>query len=99
MKLTRIEGPAVTLECCVCSVVGIGGSLPYESASSGEERKPDEWYTEPAAHDENDEMLFNAYCGACAAKLSQQDEARSVNQFFSDTSGNEILPSILPDEQ
>jgi hypothetical protein len=96
VKLIRIEGPAVTLECCVCLAVGIGGTVPYQSASSGEERKPDEeWYTEPGIHDE----MFNAYCGACAAKLVQQDEARSVNQFFSDTAGNEILPSILPDEQ
>lgn len=52
---------------------------------------PEEWYRA--------EECLNVYCSPCAAKLVQQDEARSVNQFFSDTAGNEILPNILPDEQ
>jgi hypothetical protein len=91
VKLIRIEGPALTLECFTCPAQGVGGSEVYKSAATGEERKPEDWYRA--------EGYLNVYCPACAVKISQHDEARSVNQFFSDTSGNEILPSILPDEQ
>jgi hypothetical protein len=91
MKLIRIEGPAVTLTCYTCPATGVAGSEPYTNASRGEECMPEDWYRADGC--------LNVYCSPCAAKLVQQDEARSVNQFFSDTAGNEILPSILPDEQ
>lgn len=93
MKLIRIEGPAMTLTCQTCQVTGVGGSESYVSASQGEQCAPEEWYTEHIVHDES----MGMYCAPCAAKLVQQDEARSVNQFFSDTAGNEILPENLPD--
>ena len=91
MKLIRIEGPAVTLACMTCRVLGVGGSQEYTNASRGEVCTPDEWYRE------DDPDVLGAYCAVCAAKLAQQDEARSVNQFFSDTAGNEVLPENLPD--
>lgn len=93
MQLVRIEGPALTLTCNTCGATGVGGSDPYTNASRGEECQPEEWYTEHIIHDETQ----GAYCKECAAKLVQQDDARSVNQFFSDTAGNQILPENLPD--
>jgi hypothetical protein len=87
MNLTRIEGPATHLFCAGCGRDGVAGTEPYLSAATGEERKPEEWYQEEDA----------AYCSDCAAKMAQQDEARSVNQFFSDTAGKEVLPENLPD--
>lgn len=91
MKMVRIEGAPLHLMCAGCSREGIGGTESYPSAATGEERTPEEWYRE------KDAGLPFAYCTECAAKMAQQDETRSVNQFFSDTAGKEILPENLPD--
>jgi len=99
MKLTLIQGSPITLECLTCHVIGVGGTDTYQSAATGENRTPEEWYTELIAA--SDPLRYDAagiYCAACAAKLVQTDEARSVNQFFSDTAGNEIK-SVLPADQ
>lgn len=91
MKLTRIAGPPQHFVCTGCAREGVGGSEIYHAASNGEERTPEEWYHE------KDPASPVAYCAECAVKMVQQDEARSVNQFFSDTAGNEINPENLPD--
>jgi hypothetical protein len=90
MKLIRIEGPPLHVVCAGCSREGIAGSEPYPSASTGEERTPEEWYREEVAD-------FGAYCAACAVKMVEVDPTRAVNQFYSDTAGNEIEPENLPD--
>jgi hypothetical protein len=91
VRLIRWDGPAVTLTCSTCGITGVGGSEEYTNASRGEVCQPDEWYTEHIIHDETQGM----YCAECAAKLVEQDPTRSVNQFFSDTAGNDILPENL----
>jgi hypothetical protein len=87
VKLTLIEGGALTLVCTACGRTGTGGTELYSSASSGEARLPECWYQE------ND----LPYCMECAAKLMEQDPTRSVNQFYTDTTGTEIRPENLPD--
>lgn len=89
MKLVRIEGPATIHHCDGCNRDGVAGTEAYQNASRGELCSPEEWYRA--------EDGTGQYCAECAAKIVQQDEARSVNQFFSDTAGNEILPENLPD--
>ena len=88
MKLIQIEGTASTLKCTGCGVEGIGGTEPYTSAATGETRTPDVWYQD------EDPLNFAEYCGACAANMVYEDPTRSVNQFYSDTSGTEILPEL-----
>lgn len=85
MKLTRIEGPATVHHCDGCNRDGIVGSEEYQNASRGEVCQPEEWYRGEDGQ----------YCGGCAAKLVEQDPTRSVNQFFSDTAGNDIRPENL----
>lgn len=92
MKLTRIEGEPQHLVCAGCNREGIGGTDTYAAASTGEDRTPEEWYQENPAP-----MNRDTYCAECAVKMSQPDETRSVNQFFSDTAGNEIVPANLPE--
>jgi hypothetical protein len=91
VKLTLIEGPAITLVCTVCGTTGIGGTYAYLSASSGESRVPVFWYQEGPD--------TPPYCSDCAAKISQQDDSRSVNQFFSDVEGAEIARSVFDQDQ
>jgi hypothetical protein len=86
VKLSLIEGTAITLTCTGCTRTGIGGTALYSSASSGEARLPECWYQE------NDVP----YCMECAAKLTEQDPTRSITQFYSDTDGT-IKPEHLPD--
>ena len=90
MKLTLIEGDAIILVCAGCNKDGVGGTEIYSSASSGESRLPDLWYQEVAT-------TAVSWCATCAAKLVEQDPTRSVNQFYSDTTGAEIKPENLPD--
>jgi hypothetical protein len=86
VKLTHIEGPAQHLQCAGCQCEGIGGSIPYRSAASGEERAPDEWYCT--------DDKFAAYCAACAAKLVYEDPTRSVTTFYTNTEGTEVEPYL-----
>ena len=88
MNLTRIEGPATVCHCAGCSREGLGGTEPFTSASSGEIRQPEDWYLDP-------ENLDGIYCATCAAKLSEADPTRSINQFFLDTEGTMVDPTIL----
>jgi len=83
MKLTRIEGPATIAKCLGCAYEGIAGSEVYTSASSGEEKQPEEFY-EPGP-----------YCGTCAARLVEEDPTRSVTQFYTNTEGTQVDPDIL----
>ena len=91
MKFTRIIGPAQHLMCAGCTQDGVGGSEPYLSASTQEERQPEEWYVADTA----DGPL--EYCSTCAAKMVETDPTRAVHQYFSDTAGNEVKPENLPD--
>jgi hypothetical protein len=88
MKFTLVTGPAITIECTVCKQHVVGGTEAYASAASGEAVQPSEVYSEEAG---------GVYCSECAAKLSVEDSTRSVNQFFSDTTGKEIEPEHLPE--
>ena len=91
--MTLIVGPAMTLVCYGCDRTGTGGNEGYISAASGEARVPECWYMEEMV----EPGFRTMYCGECAAKIVQQDQARSVNQFYSDTTGAEIKPENLPD--
>lgn len=88
MKLKLIEGTAVTLVCAGCERAGTGGTHQYISASRGDLCNPSFWYqTEDTA----------TYCDCCAAKLTEPDQTRSVNHFYSDTLGkirSENLPYL-----
>jgi hypothetical protein len=86
MKFTLVTGRAVTIECRVCKRQVVGGTEAYISAASGEPVQPSEIYKEKAG---------GVYCSECAAKLVVEDPTKSVNQFFSDTLGNEIEPEHL----
>lgn len=89
MKLTLIEGPAVTLVCAGCDVMGVGGTEQYSNASRGEVCNPSYWYQSDGDS--------STYCDRCAAKLVEQDQTRSIHQFYADTSGTEIRPENLPE--
>ena len=88
MKFVLITGPAITVKCVVCKEHIVGGTEPYPSAATGELVQPSEIYKEEAG---------GVYCSECAAKLVVEDPTKSVNQFFSDTSGKEIEPEHLPE--
>lgn len=86
MNLARIEGPCTILNCAGCRRDGIGGTEPYISASTGEDRQPEDWYRKEDGE---------TYCTQCAAKLVEQDPTRSRTQFYADTAGTEIDPEIF----
>jgi hypothetical protein len=86
MNLTRIEGPPTVCHCDGCNRDGIGGTVPYLSASTEEVREPEDFYQS------EDGAL---YCGACSAKLMETDPTRSVNKFYLDTEGTQIDPEHL----
>jgi hypothetical protein len=85
VKLTYIEGPALSLYCDGCKTYGVGGTVPYVAASSEDIKQPEEWYTDGNAF----------YCAVCAVKLKEEDPTRSVSQFYANTSGTEVLPENL----
>jgi hypothetical protein len=89
VNFSLIEGEAHLERCTVCGREGIGGTAPYISASSGESREPEKWYTE--------DSLLSVYCSECAAKLTAEDPTRSVSQFYTDTEGTEIDHKKLSD--
>lgn len=91
MRMIRIEGPPLHVTCIGCAREGIAGSETYPSASTGEERTPEEWYQE------EDPLNLGAYCATCAAKMVEVDPTRAINQFYSDTAGKEITSENLPD--
>ena len=86
MRFTLVTGPAVTIECVVCKQSVVGGTEAYTSAASGESVQPLEIYSEEAG---------GMYCSECARKLSVEDTARSVNQFFLDTTGTGVEPEHI----
>ena len=86
MNLTRIEGPATIQHCDGCDRNAIAGTEQYESASTGEQRQPEEWYTDGGV---------GVYCAACAAKLVEADPTRSVSRYFLDTAGTVVDPAHL----
>jgi uncharacterized protein YlaI len=94
MKFVLVTGPAITVECLICQKSTIAGDQPYKSASKQEEAMPETVYADTSV---NSNPFKSYYCQDCAAKLAVEDPARSVNQFFSDTSGKEIEPEHLPE--
>lgn len=83
MKLVRIVGVAHTLSCAACKKTGVGGTQSYESAATGETREPEEWYIGADG--------FGPYCASCAVKIAEAvDPTRSVAQFYSNTTGEQI---------
>jgi hypothetical protein len=82
MNLTRLEGLPSILTCVGCNRDGIGGTEAYTSASTGEERQPEDWYQKECGE---------IYCGQCAAKLMEEDPTRSRSQFYTDTAGTQIV--------
>lgn len=94
MNFQLVTGPAVSLTCKACTTLVIGGTEPYESASQGELVQPTKVYA-----DIEGEEIRGHYCEECAAKLSVDDPTRSVNQFYTDTTGEEIDHKRLPDSE
>lgn len=92
MRFILVTGPAVSVECLTCHKHVTGGDQPYRNASRGEECVPEQVYA-----DSEGEPFHAYYCSECAAKLSAEDPTRAVNQYFSDTAGNEIEPEHLPE--
>jgi len=85
MNFQLVTGPAVTLTCHACQALVVGGTEPYESASQHEPVLPTKVYV-----DIEGDVIHAHYCEECAAKLSVDDPTRSVNQFYTDTTGEEI---------
>ena len=91
MKLKLVEGKARHFRCLGCSKEGVGGTEPYEQASSGLLLAPDQrWYT---AEDGMSGLI--TYCSECAAKIVYEDPTRSVSIFYADVSGTQIEPEHL----
>jgi len=85
MNFTLVTGPAITVECIACHRNVIAGDQVYVNASRGEECQPDIVY-----QDTTSQPIPTYYCQECAAKLSVDDPTRSVNQFYTTTTGEEI---------
>ena len=84
MKMVRIAGVATTLKCFACNTTGVGGTEPYESASSGAVQ-PEEWFVLDEGHKDDP---AGPYCSGCAKKIAEAvDPTRSVTNFFSTTRG------------
>ena len=89
MKFELVTGPAITIHCVICERPMVGGSEPFESASTGELVMPGIIYQDA----EGEPHKF--YCSECAAKLAEPDPTRAVNQFYSDTAGNAVEPEHI----
>ena len=88
VKLACIVGPATICRCTGCGHEAPGGTESYASASTGETRYPEDFYTD--GHSES------VYCAACAVKLvALPDPTRSVSRFFMDTAGTQIDPEVF----
>lgn len=88
MKMVRITGVSITLQCVACGTTGIGGTEPYKSAASGESVAPQDWYIT--------EENTGPYCAPCSAKIVEaEDPTRSVTQFYSNVTGEKIEPELL----
>jgi hypothetical protein len=90
MKLSRIEGPAHIRQCIACGYEAMAGTDTYTAASSGEMRTPEDFYIGGEV---------GPYCSTCSAKMVEVDPTRSVSQFYANTAGTEVFPSILWREQ
>jgi hypothetical protein len=88
-----MTGPAITVECLACHRHAVAGDQSYKSASQGEECQPEIVYA-----DLDGEAYRAYYCAECAAKLSEVDPTRAVNQFYTDTTGEQIDHDHLQNE-
>jgi hypothetical protein len=88
-----VTGSAITVECSACHRHAVAGDQPYQSASQGDQRQPETVYA-----DLDGEAYHAYYCAECAAKLSETDPTRAVNQFYTDTTGKEIDHDHLQNE-
>ena len=87
IKLARITGPTTICRCIGCGHEAPGGTAPYASASTGEERYPEDFYTDGCSE--------SVYCSICAVKLAAVDQTRSISRFFTDTAGTQIDPEVF----
>jgi hypothetical protein len=92
VKFVLVTGPIFSVHCAGCGAYKRAGDQTTTAAFGQAIILPDNVYV-----DTEGEAFKSYYCGDCASKLVVEDPTRSVNQFFSDTVGEEIEPEHLPE--